>query len=197
MEPLTLSTHLLLNGFILTLLVIVALAVVRARDLLASTILFSIFSLLMAVSYLVLQAPDVAITEAAVGAGIGTIIFLATLIFTGRQNDGKRRKRLFPLTVVTLVGLALIYATAGMPALGDANSPANLHIAPYYIQQTYEEMGIPNIVTGVLASYRSFDTMGEVCVVFTALMAVWLLLGNRTEANRRTQLTKSGGKTNA
>jgi len=182
--------HLVLNDVILTLLVLVTFAIVAIRDLLASTILFGIFSLLMALQYLVLEAPDVAITEAAVGAGISTIIFLAAIVHTGRGNRGpKRHSRYLPAVVVSIIGLTLIYATAEMPHFGSPDAPANLHVAPYYISQTSPEVGIPNIVTAVLASYRGFDTMGEVFVVFTALIAVTLLLG----ANRPNR----GGKHDA
>jgi multicomponent Na+:H+ antiporter subunit B len=52
-----------------------------------------------------------------------------------------------------------------------------VHVAPHYIEESYAEIGVPNLVTSVLASYRSFDTLGEVTVVFTALIAVLLLLG--------------------
>lgn len=177
----------MLNIAVLTLLLVVAFAVIRTRDLLASVILFGIFSLLMALMYLIMQAPDVAITEAAVGAGISTLVFLAAIVFTGRENTGpSHRSRPLPILMVTALGLALAYTTADMPHFGDPNAPANLHVAPYYITQTQSETNVPNIVTGVLASYRGYDTMGETFVVFTALLAVSLLLGG-TLPDRRSK----------
>jgi len=50
------------------------------------------------------------------------------------------------------------------------------HVAPYYLEESYAQTGIPNIVTVVLGSYRGFDTMGEAAVVVTALVGVLLLL---------------------
>lgn len=185
--------HIIMNLTLLTLLVIVAFAVIWVRDLLASVILYSIFSLLMALMYLVLEAPDVAITEAAVGAGVSTIIFLAALVFTGRDGGQAIRSKLVPLSVVGVVGLALVYSTIGMPEFGDAQAPVNQHVAPFYIEKTYDHMHIPNIVTGVLASYRAWDTYGEVTVVFTALVAVMLLLGTRPEKNARSTAQKEDG----
>ena len=55
-----------------------------------------------------------------------------------------------------------------MPHLGDPNAPVHQHVAPRYIAESPEEIGIPNMVTSVLASYRGYDTLGEVTVIFTA-----------------------------
>lgn len=163
---------------LLALLLITGCGVILARNLLTSTIILSVFSLLMAILYLILKAPDVAMTEAAVGAGISTLLFLATLFLIGAKEK-KSAHPVLPLVVIGLTSFALIYATLGMPAFGDANAPANLHVAQYYIQHSSLETGIPNIVTSVLASYRGFDTLGEVMVIFTAGIAVLLLLGNK------------------
>jgi multicomponent Na+:H+ antiporter subunit B len=77
---------------------------------------------------------------------------------------------------VVVTGLALIYGTIDMPNFGDPNAPANLHVAPRYIQKTVEETGVPNMVTAVLASYRGYDTLGETTVIFTAGICVIFLL---------------------
>jgi multicomponent Na+:H+ antiporter subunit B len=52
-------------------------------------------------------------------------------------------------------------------------------VAPRYINDSPNEVGVPNMVTSVLASYRGFDTLGEVAVIFTAGIAVMVLLMNR------------------
>lgn len=169
-------------GFILDIvlpffLLVSAVAVLAARDLMISTIMLSIFSLLMAGQYLVLGAPDVAITEAAVGAGISTILLLLVLFLVGHGEKPEQSNKIIPFLVVAAVTSALIYATFHMPVLGDALAPANMHVAPYYLQNSGAEIGIPNVVTSILASYRGFDTFGETVVVFTAAMSVLLLLG--------------------
>lgn len=173
MDPVTLNS--LLNISLLALLTTTAIAVVVTRNLLTSTILLSIFSLLMAAMYLVLGAPDVAITEAAVGAGISTMLFLAVLLLTG-HTEKRSAHPIMPLIVIILTAAALLYATAGMPDFGDPNAVTNNHIVPHYLNASYGEIGIPNVVTSILANYRGFDTFGEVMVVFTAAMAVWCLL---------------------
>ncbi len=156
------------------------------RNILSVVMLSGIYSLVSATLFVVLDAVDVAFTEAAVGAGISTVLFLSALGVTGKHQVLTRRSHLVPIFVVLVTGAGLIYSTSDMPAFGDPNAPIHTHVAPRYLQQSIEEIGIPNIVTSVLASYRGFDTLGEVTVVFTALIAILLLLGTnkRSRKNR-------------
>lgn len=135
-----------------------------------------IYSLLSAAFFVLMDAVDVAFTEAAVGAGISTILMLTTITMTGRYENQKRYHPKIALTVVVITGIMLIVGTVDMPAFGSDTAPAQVHVAPYYIMQSGEDIDIPNIVTSVLASYRGFDTFGEVVVVFTALIGVLGLL---------------------
>ncbi len=82
-----------------------------------------------------------------------------------------------PLIAVVLTGSALIYATFDMPRYGDPAAPIHHHVADDYIENIHEEIGVPNMVTAILASYRGYDTWGETTVIFTACVGVMLLLG--------------------
>lgn len=160
------------------MLAVTALSVVFMRDLFAIVMLFGIYSLLSAGFFVTMDAVDVALTEAAVGAGITTVLMLGTLALTARKEKlRKAPASLLPLAVVVVTGLVLVYGTLDMPHLGDPEAPVHQHVAPRYIEQSYEEVGMPNIVTSVLASYRGFDTLGEVVVIFAAGLGVLTLLG--------------------
>jgi multicomponent Na+:H+ antiporter subunit B len=98
-----------------------------------------------------------------------------------------------PLAVAIVTGAVLVYGTLDIPAFGDPEAPAQTHVAPYYLERAVPETGIPNVVTAVLASYRGFDTLGEVIVVFTAGIAVLLLIGGR---RRKSTTGKREGKKN-
>ena len=154
-----------------------AVAIVRLHNRFAVVMLSSIYSLLAAGLFVELDAVDVAFTEAAVGAGITTILLLGTLALTTDQERRPIRVHVVPIVVVLITGAALIYGTLDLPALGDPNAAANLHVAPRYIEDSGREVGVPNIVTSVLASYRGYDTLGEVTVIFTAGIGVLILLG--------------------
>lgn len=163
---------------ILMLLACTAITIVRIRDLWAAVMFTGIYSFLSASWMLILDAPDVSFTEAAVGAGISTVLMLSTLALTGTGN-AKRKEGLrpVPLLVVVATGGMLIYGTLDMPPLGDPNDPIHLHPNPTFVERTEHDMhGLPNVVTAVLASYRGYDTLGETTVVLTAGMAVLLIL---------------------
>ncbi len=167
----------LIDVILLGFLVLTAVAAIRMRDLLAVVMLFGIYSFLTAGLFMDLDAVDVAFTEAAVGAGVTMVLMLSTLRQTGRYEQPRKRSPLIPLIVVSVTGAALIYGTLDAPLLGDPAAPSQQHVAPRYIEQSRAEVGVPNMVTAVLASYRGYDTLGETIVVFTAGLAVLLLLG--------------------
>ena len=77
-----------------------------------------------------------------------------------------------------MTGAVLIYGTLDMERFGDGSAPAHVHVAPHYLEKGEKETGVPNVVTAVLASYRGYDTLGEVTVIFTAGIGVILLLGS-------------------
>jgi multicomponent Na+:H+ antiporter subunit B len=169
-----------------TFLAVIAVAIIRLKDLFAAVMLAGIFSLLSASLFTVMDAVDVAFTEAAVGAGISTILMIATIALTRRQEVPEHnRPAPIALVVVLLTGAALVYASFDMPRYGDPDAPIHHHVAPRYIERTDDEIGVPNIVTAVLASYRGYDTWGETTVIFTACVGVLLLLGGSETVRRR------------
>ncbi|MGH1484996.1 MAG: DUF4040 domain-containing protein [Cellvibrionaceae bacterium] len=166
---------------LLTVLVVLTLGIIYLRDLLAAVILSGLYSLIAAAVFVVMDAVDVAFTEAAVGAGISTILLLGALSFTKREQKPQKHNNWPALIIVCATGALLIYGTLDMPGYGDGNSPANRNpqLAQHFIQKSAEEIDVPNVVTSVLASYRGYDTLGETAVVFTAAVGVLSLLGLR------------------
>ena len=162
---------------LLSFLVVTALAILRLRSLFAVVMLSGMYSLLSAGLFVVLDAVDVAFTEAAVGAGISTVLMLGTLVLTGGEERHPGTRNVLSLMIVCFTGAALIYGTLDMPGYGDPAAPIHQHVAPRYLQDTPTEVGVPNVVTAVLASYRGYDTLGEVTVIFTAGVGVMILLG--------------------
>jgi len=175
---------------LLTFLTVQAVAIIYTRNLFVVIMMFSAFSFISAGLFVVMDAADVAFTEAAVGAGISTVLMLATLALTYKADEEKEErlpahKPWLPLVVVIVTGSLLIYGTMDIPSFGDPDAPAQRHVAPYYLEKSLPETGVPNVVTAVLASYRGFDTLGEVTVIFTAGVAVMILIGGRRKARRK------------
>ncbi len=170
--------------FLLTLLVITAIAIVRAQNLFVAVMLMGIASLLIAANFFILDAADVALTEAAVGAGISTVLFLSALALTSEREHARSPRRILSFAVVTVAALILIYATFDKPRFGDPDAPVHTHVAPWYLEKTREDIDIPNAVTAVLGSFRGYDTLGEVFVVLTAGIGVLFLLSPGRSSRR-------------
>jgi len=203
------SEFLLVDIVLLSLLIVTSVSVFLLHNLFAATMVLSLYSLLMSVVWLNLDAADVALTEAAVGAGIATVLLIGALVVVGAEERKHPRMHWPALLLVSLTTAALVYGTFDLPRLGDPAAPAQTHVAPEYISQTVEKLRsgqpvapsddhgdyesdnfhghVPNLVTSVIVNYRAYDTLFEVAVIFTAGVSLILLLGRRD--------SESGGRT--
>lgn len=101
------------------------------------------------------------------------------------EHERRERRRLkkflgwYPLAAglicLALVGV-LLAAVLAMPAFGQPGNPTNNEVSEHYLEYTEEETGSTNAVTGMILSYRGFDTLGESCVLFLAVSCVMMLL---------------------
>jgi multicomponent Na+:H+ antiporter subunit B len=149
---------------LLTFLAMILIVIIRSRSLFVIVMLSGLYSLICASWFVLMDAVDVALTEAAVGAGISTVLLLGTMLLTARtERKPDRGSTWVPLVVVVLTGLVLVYAAIDLPAVGDPYSPANIYVGLQYMERLAAEIDIPNAVTATLASYRGFDTWGESC----------------------------------
>lgn len=166
------------------LMLIVALSSLYVRRLFSAVVLMGIFSLLSVGLFVSLEAADVALTEAVVGAGITLVLFLSSLALTGEGppappilSEGISRRAL-PLCLACAALLA--YGSLDMAGLQWADAPAHAYLTPLYLEGTRERIDVPNAVTAILASYRGYDTLGELAVIFTAGVGTLLLIGRGT-----------------
>lgn len=184
---------------LLVLIVVLAVAVVMARNLLAASMLMSIYSLLMAAIWKNMDSLDVSFTEAAVGAGVSTVLLIGSLVHVGLEEKPKKGIHGMGMAAVVLAGGALLYGTIDMPGFGDPGSPANANpVSIGYIRQDVEKVPdaagrytnfkkhhdyfhehVPNMVTAVIVSYRGYDTMYETTVIFIAGVSMILMLRAR------------------
>ncbi|MBQ57772.1 cation:proton antiporter [bacterium] len=167
-----------INISLFSMLAITAISVVKTRSLFAIVALSGVFSLLSALLFITWDAVDVAFTEAAVGAGISTVLMLGTLALTSRTEKESQKSNFFPLLAVILAGAVMIYGTLDMPNFGSSDTPAQTHVGPDYLQRIPQDIHVPNAVTAILASYRGYDTLGETAVVFAAGIGVLMLISS-------------------
>ncbi|UUX50033.1 DUF4040 domain-containing protein [Nisaea acidiphila] len=183
--------NILIDIALMTLLTITAIGIMRSRHLFATAMLSGIYSLITAALFVTLDAVDVAFTEAAVGAGISTVLMLGAMTLTRRSEKHAVKLHIGPILVCLAVGAALIYGTVDMPPFGSIEAAGFNHIVPEYIAGSRDDIQVPNIVTSILASYRGFDTLGEVAVIFTAGIGVMFLIGRK---RREDDATETGPK---
>ncbi len=182
---------------ILLFMVICAFFVIQVKDLLGAAIVFGVYSFLMCLLWTEMGAVDVAFTEAAVGAGVSTVLFIAAVHRSSRQVKPRKRWRrpnkAVGLIAAGLLGGVLFYASVDFPDWADPSSPASTHLSPYFITEALADTSVPNLVTAVLADYRSFDTLFETAVIFVAGMAVFMILGQKTKESAQVGIDLTGG----
>jgi multicomponent Na+:H+ antiporter subunit B len=164
---------------LLALMAVTVVVIARSRNLFGVIVLSGLYSFLMATVLVAMDAVDVAMTEASVGAGISTVLFLGALYLCKSEETRPAQRPWLPLAVSVAVGVVLIYGTLGLPEFSDPDAPIHVHVVPRYLNEIKKEVDVPNVVTAVLASYRGYDTLGETTVVFTAGAGVIALLRRR------------------
>lgn len=165
-----------INAVLLTMLAAVTVAIVVQRSLFGVVVLTGAYSFLMASVLIVLDAVDVAMTEASVGAGISTVLLLGTLHLINTTELKQVNVKLMPLLVAVGTGAVVVWGTLVLPPFGVSDAVIHTHVGAKYIADSIKETGVPNVVTAVLADYRGYDTLGETTVIFTAGIGVMLLL---------------------
>jgi multicomponent Na+:H+ antiporter subunit B len=166
------------------MMAVVVWVIARSRNLFGIIVLGGIYSFLMATVLVAMDAVDVAMTEASVGAGISTVLLLGALYLCKSEEARPARQPWLPLAVSLSVAGLLVYGTFGLPEFSDPQAPIHRHVVPRYLNEMKAEVGVPNVVTAVLASYRGYDTLGETTVVFTAGAGVVALLRRRRKERK-------------
>lgn len=161
---------------------VTVLIIVRSRNLFAVVFLSGAYSFLMATVLVALDAVDVAMTEAAVGAGISTVLLLGALYLCNGHEARQGPRSWLALGLSISTAALLIYGGLGLPDFADPQQPIHQHVVPRYLAN---EVDVPNVVTAVLASFRGYDTLGETTVVFTAGAGIIALLRRRRSTQGR------------
>jgi len=155
---------------------------VGTRDLKRGVVLFIAFGLLLAIAWARLQAPDLAMAEAAIGAGIAGALLLRALQDEPRHEPvepGESRARVWLLNILTGV-LAAVLAWALLDAISTGDG-VRLSAA---VGAHLTSSGVSNPVTAVLLNFRAYDTFLELAVILAAVLGV-LALGPARPAHRQ------------
>ena len=159
---------------LLLLMIIGAIIAVEIKDLLSSVIAVGAVGLVLSVVFLVLKAPDLAITQLVVELLCLIILIRATIKKDVSQVRGRQS---FPSIFVTLtfIGIFLVFAHSALRDLPQFGHPI-MRVANHYLVWGLTETGATNLVTSVILDFRAYDTLGEATVLFTAVIGVLAVL---------------------
>jgi multisubunit Na+/H+ antiporter MnhB subunit len=173
---------------LLAAMLVAALAAIQIKDLLAAAVALGIVGFSVAIMFILLQAPDLAIVQIVVETL--TVVFFAAVILRTTNTDttiagglkralsdrGSRGQLVFPAVVYgvfCVVFLAVVgRALAELPSFG---SPTML-VAREYIALGLEKTGAANVVAAIILDFRGYDTLGEATVMFTAVVGVLTIM---------------------
>jgi multisubunit Na+/H+ antiporter MnhB subunit len=158
-----------LDAILCVLILGTGLATVAGRGLFRALVFFIVYGLLLAIGWLRLGAPDVALAEAAIGAGLTGVLFLAAygrLARAGVAREPPPRPHLPAAAAAAGVTGALVWAWGALP-LPERPGPQLAAALP--------RAGVDNPVTAVLLNFRAWDTLLESVVLLAALVALWML----------------------
>ncbi len=157
---------------------------ILSKNLVESIIIMSVFSLFIGICYLFMDAPDVAMTETALGACLSTCVLLNLVKIVG-EDTGKTRKSktIFATILCSVFVICLSWAALDLPLFGAPDSPLQSHLTKYYVENTHSDIAIPSMVAAILASYRGYDTLGETAVILIAGLAVLVIISRRKKVD--------------
>jgi len=155
---------------LLSFMVLAAIVAVEVEDLLSSVIAVGAVGLGLSMAFLILKAPDLAITQLVV-----EILCLIILIRATIKKDLLLIKdgRWFFNTTSTVLFIAIFLAFAyfALKELPNFGAPI-MRVAKEYIERGLEKTGATNIVASIILDFRGYDTLGEATILFTAVMGV-------------------------
>ncbi len=179
------ETYILLYGSA-ALLCAISILLLMVKDHLSGILFLSALSLVLVISYSLLKAPDVAITEVAVGSALSTTMFLIALKGLGKTiavTKPSIKNYLFRtsiLALATTICVALCYCVSKtFPTLGSSHHIVHRGLSVNYIHNAFLDFEIPNIVTTILGGYRGMDTLFETTVIMAASFGVFYILKRR------------------
>jgi multisubunit Na+/H+ antiporter MnhB subunit len=178
--------HLLV--LLLMFMIIAAGVAIWTTDLLSSVIAVGAVGFGSCVAFLLLAAPDIAITQIVVEV-LTLVVLIRATVWRGVRTASGPRDLFGAALAAALVLLMLTFAVMAVSALPEFGRPVVSRVADApageYLRGGLAKTGAANIVTSVILDFRAYDTLGEATVLFTAAVGALALLRRRSKARRR------------
>ncbi|MDP8234540.1 MAG: DUF4040 domain-containing protein [Candidatus Saelkia tenebricola] len=159
---------------ILIFVIIGAIIAVEIKDLLSSVVAVSAAGLGLCIIFLMLKAPDVAITQLVVEIFLLVILIRATI---RRDLPFSVSGRWFFNTLITVVfiGMFLTVAFICLKQLPEFGSPL-MRVSSFYLKEGFDKTQATNLISSILLGFRAYDTLGEATILFTSVIAVLVVI---------------------
>ena len=168
---------------LLGFMIIGAVIAIEVKDLLSSVVAVGAVGLGLSIVFLILKAPDVAITQLVVEI-LALIILIRATLKKDLPFSTSGRWILNTLITLCFIGVLIAVAAKCFKDLPEFGYPT-MRVAGTYLKQGLKQTGATNLVASVILNYRAFDTLGEATVLFTAVIGVLAIV-------RRTGRKKEG-----
>jgi len=147
-----------------------AVVAVEMPDLISSVIALSAVGLGLSLAFLILKAPNLAVTQLVVEILLVIVLIRATI---NRDLPRVRDGRWFfnTLSTILFTGCFLLFAYFALKELPVFGQPL-MRVSAEYIANGLKDTGSANIVTAVALNFRSYDALAEVAVLFSAIIGV-------------------------
>lgn len=169
--------------FVLGYMIIGSIVALEIKDILSSIISIGVVGLGVSVAFLFLQAPDLAIVQFLFEI-FAIIILVKAFIKKDYHHEEPSRinKLLVGVTIITLVAIFIfsISVFKNIPPFGEPL----METSKYYLQNGARDTGAANLVSSIILDYRAYDTLGEVTVLFTAILGSLTILRINARKNK-------------
>lgn len=161
--------------FIISVCIVASIVALELKDILSSIIAIGIVGLGISICFLLLQAPDLAVVQF-VFEIFAVIILVRAFLKKDyhKEEPSTINKVLIGVTIITLG--AIFYLSLSVFKLLPPFGQPLFETAQYYVQNGAKETGAANIIAGIILDYRAYDTLGEVTVLFTAILGTLTIL---------------------
>ncbi|UCF06834.1 MAG: DUF4040 domain-containing protein [bacterium] len=173
----------LLLLIILIFMIVGSIIAIETKNLLSAVISVGVVGFCLSIAFLILGAPDIAITQVVVEILILVILIRATI--TTDNTAIERHWDTFSfISSLIFFGLFLVFAWLAVQELPRFGEPL-LRVSSDYLETGPEKSGATNIVTGILLDFRAYDTIGEATVLFTSIVGAFVILRRRGRKHRK------------
>lgn len=163
----------------LIFMVIAAVIAIEIKDLLAAVISLGAVGFAVAIMFIFVQAPDLAIVQIVVEI-LTVVIFVAVILRTTHVDEtiGKKLKSSQIVSIVLYACFAILFLIVMLRSLQELPEFGNatMKVAMEYIRLGLPQSGGANIVADVILDFRALDTLGEATVLFTSVIGVAALM---------------------